>query len=173
MENFLNENVVLAVIFDLNSYENADDFSGIMNSIYKSSNKKIPIIFLTDKDNFYLRLKAIRSRAETVVEKPVDYDILVENLDSLNEASEAAYRILIVEDESLVCSFYQSIFEEAGMESKVVENPFNILEDIIQFKPDLILLDVYMPEINGIEVASIIRQYKAFENIPIVYLSRN
>lgn len=171
MEKFLNENAVLAVIFDLNSYENADDFSGIMNSIYKGSNKKIPIIFLTDKDNFYLRLKAIRSGAETVIEKPVDYDILVEKLDSLNEASEAAYRILIVEDESLVSSFYQSIFEEAGMESKVVENPFNILEDIIQFKPDLILLDIYMPEINGIEVASIIRQYKAFENIPIVYLS--
>lgn len=171
MEKFLNENAVLAVIFDLNSYENADDFSGIMNSIYKGSNKKIPIIFLTDKDNFYLRLKAIRSGAETVIEKPVDYDILVEKLDSLNEASAAAYRILIVEDESLVCSFYQSIFEEAGMESKVVENPFNILEDIIQFKPDLILLDIYMPEINGIEVASIIRQYKAFENIPIVYLS--
>jgi len=168
---FLKENVVLAIIVDLNSCENTDDFSGLMNHIYKDSSKKIPIIFLTDKDNFSLRLKAIRSGAETVIEKPIEYDILIEKLDSLNEKCEAAYRILIVEDESLVCSFYQSIFEEAGMESKAVKNPFNILEDIIQFKPDLILLDIYMPEINGIEVASIIRQYKAFENIPIVYLS--
>jgi diguanylate cyclase (GGDEF)-like protein len=45
------------------------------------------------------------------------------------------------------------------------------LESLLEFTPDLILIDIYMPECNGMELATVIRQLDAFVGIPIVFLS--
>jgi len=59
----------------------------------------------------------------------------------------------------------------AGIYSQIVTNPLDILRAIEEFLPDLILLDLYMPECTGLELAQVIRQMKAFVSLPIVYLS--
>lgn len=173
MQKFLKENNASAIIIDLDSFDEIDDLSTIVNTIQQDLEKKIPTIFLSENDDFHLRLKAVRCGAETVIGKPIDYNFLIEKLDSLSikKDNPDPYRILIVEDESLVSSFYQFILEEAGFKVRILEEPSEILEQIIQFQPDLILMDLYMPEVNGVEIASVIRQYKAYENIPLIYLS--
>jgi diguanylate cyclase (GGDEF)-like protein len=57
------------------------------------------------------------------------------------------------------------------METAVVTNPMDILESLSEFRPELILMDVYMPGCSGMEVAKIIRQKDAFVSTPIVFLS--
>ena len=57
------------------------------------------------------------------------------------------------------------------MSTFVVNNPREALAAIIKFNPDLILMDVYMPECNGQELAKIIRAMDTYVSIPIVYLS--
>jgi diguanylate cyclase (GGDEF)-like protein len=57
------------------------------------------------------------------------------------------------------------------MAVKVVNNPMKVMESLREFSPDLILMDIYMPECNGMELAGVVRQLEAFVSIPIVYLS--
>lgn len=57
------------------------------------------------------------------------------------------------------------------MSVKAVNNPFNVMESLLEFAPDLILIDIYMPECNGMDLAKVIRQLDAFVSIPIVFLS--
>ena len=54
---------------------------------------------------------------------------------------------------------------------EVVNNPLDVMVALFEFTPDLILLDIFMPECNGLELAKVIRQLDAFVSIPIVFLS--
>ena len=49
--------------------------------------------------------------------------------------------------------------------------PVKVIKSLREFKPDLILMDIYMPEVNGIELTTIIRDHKEFVTIPIVFVS--
>ena len=67
--------------------------------------------------------------------------------------------------------FFSITLENAGMTTRVVNDPPSSIQQLIEFQPDLVLMDVYMPECNGIELASVIRQEEAFLSIPIVLAS--
>jgi diguanylate cyclase (GGDEF)-like protein len=53
----------------------------------------------------------------------------------------------------------------------VVTDPMQVMEPLIEFRPDLILMDMYMPGCSGLELAAMIRQQEAFVGVPIVFLS--
>jgi diguanylate cyclase (GGDEF)-like protein len=57
------------------------------------------------------------------------------------------------------------------MKVKTLNNPMNIMKVLAEYKPDLILMDIYMPECTGLELAKVIRQEAAYINLPIVFLS--
>lgn len=58
------------------------------------------------------------------------------------------------------------------MKTTIVTDPVQIMEPLIESKPDLILMDVYMPDFSGLELAVVIRQQETFVSVPITYLSR-
>ena len=57
------------------------------------------------------------------------------------------------------------------MIAQVVSNPLEVLEAMESFHPDLLLMDIYMPEISGVELARIIQQHRSYLGVPIVFLS--
>jgi diguanylate cyclase (GGDEF)-like protein len=57
------------------------------------------------------------------------------------------------------------------MEVTTEENPANCLQVMEQHTPDLLLLDLNMPEISGDELAAVIRQQEKYQSIPILFLS--
>ena len=61
--------------------------------------------------------------------------------------------------------------EENQIASEIVNDPQQTLTALRQFNPDLILMDMYMPNCTGVEAARIIRQHNEFLSTPIVYLS--
>lgn len=54
----------------------------------------------------------------------------------------------------------------------MLNDPMESLSLLSEFKPDLILMDMYMPGCNGMELAAAIRQMEAYLSISIVFLSR-
>lgn len=65
-----------------------------------------------------------------------------------------------------------TILAKTGMIVEYETNPSKALEALTAFKPDLILLDLYMPQLSGLDLSRIIRQDLRFLSVPIVYLSR-
>jgi diguanylate cyclase (GGDEF)-like protein len=45
------------------------------------------------------------------------------------------------------------------------------MHELVEFRPDMVLMDMYMPQCNGLELASVIRQQEAYVSLPIVFLS--
>lgn len=55
------------------------------------------------------------------------------------------YKLLIVEDDLIIAQGLQKHFEKYHYEVSCVENFENVLDDFIQYKPDLVLLDIHLP----------------------------
>jgi len=132
----------------------------------------IPVIFMSKRDDMEARLSAARAGGMYYFTKPFDVDNLVQALDELTaERTKEPYRVLIVDDDVSVAKLYSSALERAGMLTSVVNDPMQALERIAAFKPELILMDVYMPNCKGTELAAVIRQGRKYTDVPIVFLS--
>ncbi|MCB2107592.1 MAG: diguanylate cyclase [Rhodobacteraceae bacterium] len=133
---------------------------------------QLPLIVASDRTGFKDRLKAVRSGAALFLAKPFEHQDLALHLASIEEQQvQRPYRVVIAEDETALASFYQLTLEHAGLETRVVRDPSKILSTLSGFDPDLILMDLYMPECSGLELAQIIRQFPAYTTVPILFLS--
>lgn len=80
-------------------------------------------------------------------------------------------RILIIEDDPLISRMYQKIFTFEQYEVELAENGQEGIEMVDEFKPTLILLDVMMPEMNGLEVLDLLKKNPETKKIPVVMLT--
>lgn len=134
--------------------------------------ENVPVIFISDFADFDLRLRAVRAGAEAYFVKPLNITSLIDKLDSLTTGkTDEPYRILVIDDDAELSAYYTFILTQAGMITEVANDLVNIVSNISEFNPDLILIDMYMPVCNGIELSKVIRQMDEFVSIPIVFLS--
>ncbi|PIZ01145.1 response regulator [bacterium (Candidatus Gribaldobacteria) CG_4_10_14_0_8_um_filter_33_9] len=82
-------------------------------------------------------------------------------------------KILIVEDEELLYDMLKRKLEIEGYEVSIAENGVEGLEKIKKINPDLILLDIVMPEKGGFEVMEELQQEEDYKNIPIIIISNS
>jgi two-component system, OmpR family, alkaline phosphatase synthesis response regulator PhoP len=81
-------------------------------------------------------------------------------------------RILIIDDEENFCKLVKKNIEQTGeFEVHIATNGDDGIRLAREIKPDLILLDVIMPGMDGTDVASLIRNDKSIGDTPIVFLT--
>jgi diguanylate cyclase (GGDEF)-like protein len=161
-----------ALLADIHHQEGFDAGPGAAVELRKSAPQEVPVIFASGHNTWQDRLSAVRAGGQAYLSKPINFSLLIEQLDIVTgRKQESNYRIVIVDDTELLAKHYAAVLEEAGMKTTVLNNPEKILDVLAVFRPDLILMDIYMPGCSGIEVAQVIRQHTDFTNMPIVYLS--
>ena len=82
-----------------------------------------------------------------------------------------AKKVLIVDDEPNIVTALEYLLAQSGYQVKVAQNGDEGLELVGSFAPDLVLLDVMMPRVNGYEVCRRIREHAEWRHIKIVMLS--
>ena len=82
-----------------------------------------------------------------------------------------AYRILLIDDEADILEFVKYNLEKDGYEVFTASNGAEGLEVALKVKPHLILLDMMMPVLDGIETCKAIRQSPTLKNVMVVFLS--
>lgn len=82
-------------------------------------------------------------------------------------------KVYILDDERIVVNILSDMLREVGIENfQTQTNPVEALDDIAQFKPDLIFLDVMMPKINGLDFLKKLRtKHPHTHKIPVFYLT--
>lgn len=129
-------------------------------------------VLVGSADDFQSRLRSVRYGADAFVPLPLDTTILIDKLNAVSKQDEAdPYHILIVDDDPDQVSDTALALQNAGMITSVVTDPQQIFRVLVEYEPELILMDMYMPQCTGVELAMIIRQSESFVGIPIVFLS--
>ena len=80
-------------------------------------------------------------------------------------------RILVVDDEADFIELVKFRLANLGCEFLVAYDGVQALSQARQFKPDLILLDILLPDLDGLSVCEILRRQPATKKIPIIFMS--
>ena len=81
------------------------------------------------------------------------------------------HRVLVVDDESDVTELLQYRFEQEGYRVATLNDPLGFVAKVREFEPDLMLLDIMMPELSGIQLCRIVRADTSMKDIPVIFLS--
>ena len=80
-------------------------------------------------------------------------------------------KILLVEDDMALSAVYRSRLEIEGFDVREANNGEDALSATVEYRPDLILLDVMMPKISGFDVLDILRKTPETANVRIIMLT--
>ena len=80
-------------------------------------------------------------------------------------------RILLVEDDDALANVYQTRLQAEGFDVRRVANGEDALSNAIEYKPDLVLLDVMMPKVSGFDVLDIFRNTPQTANLKVIVLT--
>ena len=148
------------------------DGTSVLKRLHQSNDNVPPAIIVSQRADTRARLRAVRAGAVAFFEKPLNISKLIDKIDSIaNPFTEEAFRVLIVDDDKATGDFTVATLENSGFVAKAETNPMKVMDVIIEFSPELILLDLYMPNCDGYELAELIRQQENYHGMPIVYLS--
>lgn len=81
------------------------------------------------------------------------------------------HRVLIVDDEPNIVLALEFLMQKEGYEVRTAEDGEIALQEMLSFKPDLLILDVMMPKIDGFEVCQRVRTEQANRNVIILMLT--
>jgi len=84
-----------------------------------------------------------------------------------------AYTIACIDDSPTVLSAIQEFLDDRSLTVIPINDPVKALMQIMRSKPDLILLDVTMPNLDGYELCSLLRRHPHFKNTPIIMVTGN
>lgn len=80
-------------------------------------------------------------------------------------------RVLIVEDDAAIIELLRFLLEQEGLEVEVATDGLAALTQLETWLPDLVLLDLRLPKLEGMDVLWEMRQNPRWQNIPVVILS--
>ena len=98
-------------------------------------------------------LAGIRQTFDTGSGEPSPYHVHMEDWPEIDRA----IRVLVVEDDSDIAAVVTRIMRSEGLEAKVATNGTEALDELRLFKPDVTLLDLGLPELDGVEVLRALR----------------
>jgi len=161
-----------ALVLDVSGANNNTIGLDFIAALQDTQKETIPVIVLADQDGFQAHLNAVRVGAQGYFVKPLNTTALEARLQRLLAVrSREAFRVLIVDDDQLLAEHYALILQGAGLRSEILIDPRQIYDSLARFHPDVVLLDVNMPECTGPELAQLIRLNDQWLSIPIIYLS--
>lgn len=141
-----------------------------LQSEYESS---VPILFYSQADvAAQVRLAAVRVGGQAFFTGDIEAANVLEKIEALTSVTQTEpYRVLVVDDSKAQALFTERMLNAAGIVTRIITDPTLALAELLDFNPDLIILDMYMPQCSGPELAKVIRHNDRFVGVPIIYLS--
>jgi PleD family two-component response regulator/EAL domain-containing protein (putative c-di-GMP-specific phosphodiesterase class I) len=160
--------VVVDAAFD----EALEEIGALVKRARAEVSERLWFVALSGDGELPRRLRAVRSGVDAFVPLPASANDVIARIGELIETERTnPFRIMIVEDDRSQTIFAESILRKAGMETLAINEGLAALDELDRFRPELILMDLYMPDVDGIELTALIREREAFLSTPIVFLS--
>ena len=155
------------------------DFGGprhglqLASAVQQGLEQPLPVLFFSEHDDdTQTRQAGMPAAGMDFFSSSLDASQLLERLESLSQISQQEpYKVLIVDDSRTQATHTERVLNSAGIITRTLTEPTRTLAELAEFRPDLIILDMYMPECRGTELAKVIRQHERYVSVPIIYLS--
>lgn len=119
-----------------------------------------------DDDRFYALLGGCELYAERL-----DEPTLVDRVLEQAKPPSPPYRVLLIDDDASTRMYAKAVLQQAGFAVEALADAENVEHTIAQFAPDLLLVDLFMPVIDGMTLTRRLRAQQDLAMLPIVFLS--
>ncbi len=131
-----------------------------------------PVLILNARPGQLDKVQAIHSGADGFFDEPFILQDVAERMRFLVETPEPPdYRILYVEDDPYQAEFVRAILSSAGYAIEICDSAKKFDAAVTSHQPDLVLLDIMLPDTSGYELARYLRQSEAYATLPILFLT--
>lgn len=162
-----------AVILDASCCKPDQDISLSIAELELDKGGDIPLVVISERDDLRQRLAALRAGANRYLIKTMaGCDQISDILGILTvRQPRPPYRVLLVDDAPLPLQAHANILRDAGMEVRTTTKPLEILDIMEDFNPEVVILDIFMPDADGPELAALLRERYEIPHLPILFLS--
>ena len=157
-----------AVLLDLTLLDAGLPFLEEIHTAYPD----LPVIVISDGGQFADRVEAARFGGRGFLPKPVRSAQVIDLLrDSLITSRREAATIMAVDDDPSLLALIESLLQPLGARLIAITDPARVLEALAETAPDLVILDVDMPSLNGIELCRVLRSDPRWSAVPVLFLT--
>ena len=132
---------------------------------------QLPIVAIAESAQLSDRLDLVRKGGNLILQYPVEPTTAIESVAELIQSAGAAAKVLILDDDPQVLLSLELTLQPWGFELTTLSNPQHFWDVLEEVEPDLLVLDIEMPDINGIELCQILRSDRRWQQLPILFLS--
>ena len=159
------------ILLDLCFPESAENGLALLEEL-ATYQPPIPAIAFTAQESFADRIKVARLGGKGFLQKPIAPAAVVAAIAQVLEpATHTAAKLLIVDDDPQLLSCLHSLLAPWGFELVLLDDPTKFWEVLEKSAPDLLILDLEMPEFSGIDLCQVVRNEPHGHELPILFLS--
>jgi len=132
----------------------------------------LSIAFMANDSSLTNRVAAAHAGSSQFLKKPLTSESLMEAIRYFSAVkTNESVRVLVVDDDEYFREHIAAILDDNGMEVSSLGQPERIIEVVQTFTPDILLLDVVMPKVSGLDVCRMLRSMSEWKNLPILFLT--
>ncbi|MGK7898780.1 MAG: response regulator [Xenococcus sp. (in: cyanobacteria)] len=151
------------------AFPEAEDLSLLKELRYLKPS--LPIIVLMVDGTLTNRLSIVNQGANLVLSEPVSCQNVLASVVELVRNSGWGAKIMIVDDDPQVLQALEIALQPWGFQVTTLDDPKKCWDLLATTNPDLLVLDLEMPDFNGIELCQVLRSDLQWQNLPILFLS--
>jgi len=132
----------------------------------------LPVLFLTDPSNLLNRVKVARLATHTFLQRNLcPKEILAAVMRVRSQRYETIAKIMLVDDDPQILAAMRASLEPLGLQLCTLTDPLQFWQTLENFAPDLLVLDVRMPNLNGLALCRVLRSSYRWNQLPVIFLT--
>jgi DNA-binding response OmpR family regulator len=132
----------------------------------------IPVVIFSEHHELAERLQVARLGGRTFIQKSAPLPQVLEVVNQvLHQADRAKANVMVVDDDPVLLGVVRSLLEPWGLKVTTLADPQQFWQVLEATSPNLLILDVEMPQISGIELCQIVRNDSCWSSLPILFLT--
>lgn len=132
----------------------------------------LPVLIFTASGSTEIRLEVAKLGGRAFIQKPLSAAQVMETVIQVRQRSQTPEaKVMVVDDDPAQLIELRSFLEPWGLKLMGLSNPEKFLEALDSYQPDLLILDVEIPKIDGISLCQVVRNDPRWSGIPILFLT--
>jgi len=158
------------VLLDLAVSQQTIESFNLLTELQQTS--AIPVLVFSEKEDLQHRLEVARLGGKVFLQKPLPpTQVLKEVTRVLHQADPVDAKVMVVDDDPQLLATIRTLLQPWGLHVTTLNNPNQFWETLAAATPDLLILDIKMPAISGIELCQVVRNDLHWSGLPIVVLT--
>jgi diguanylate cyclase (GGDEF)-like protein len=137
-----------------------------------TSNRKLPVLVFTAVEDFTNRVKVARLGGQLYLSKPaLPASVFAAVTQVLQQSHIIQAKILVVDDDPQILDILRTLLAPWGFILTLLDDPQHFWTTLEETNPDLLILDLEMPLLSGIDLCQVVRKDPHWSELPILFLS--